>query len=58
MWTPSATGASVLPAKVTDRTVSRAEGPAFGVISTFRMSYERKSTSGSAAATMSWTRSR
>ncbi len=30
MRTPSATGASSLPAKVTDSTVSRAEGPAFG----------------------------
>ncbi len=38
MRTPSATGASSFPAKVTDSTVSRAEGPAFGVMSTFSRS--------------------
>ena len=53
--TPSATGASTLPANVTDRTVSRAEGPAFGVTRTFRKSYDWKSTRASAATTMSWT---
>ena len=53
--TPSATGASRLPANVTDRTVSSAEGPAFGVTRTLTRSYPEKSTSGSASSTTSAT---
>ncbi|GAA3098224.1 hypothetical protein GCM10020254_49480 [Streptomyces goshikiensis] len=50
--TPSATGASAFPEKVTDSTVSSAEGPAFGVTRMLTRSYRLKSTSGSAAFTM------
>ncbi len=53
--TPSASGASSLPEKVTESTVSSAEGPAFGLTRMLTRSYSEKSTRGSAASTMSFT---